>query len=169
MAGVTPPCELLVNPKPHWQQTYVVQGDHEAEAAFKTFAMAQGVNNAGMWAIHQTRNDTYLVITLGKAGCANSEIRKIKEGLCQLPGTSGIQWVRPFTRRFQCLFGWDAEEACGQNDTKKLVKLLPGAGAVDPALLPAIAQLGNEPKLLMLEDCPHWMWWEPEEGVTQGR
>ena len=138
MAGplrATPPCELLMNPKPRWQQTYVVLGDHEAEAASQTFAMAQGVNNAGMWAIHQTRNDTYLVITLGKAGCANSETRKIKEGLCQLPGGSSIEWVRPFTRRFQCLFGWDAtvEEACKQNDTKRLAKLLPGADAVEPA------------------------------------
>ena len=48
----TPQCELLVDPKPHWQQTYVVLGDHEAEAAFKAFAMAQTVNGAGMWAIH---------------------------------------------------------------------------------------------------------------------
>ena len=129
---VTPPCELLVNPKPHWQQTYVVLGDHEAEAAFKAFAFAQAVNGAGMWAIHQTRNDTYLVITLGKAGWANSEIRKIKEGLCQLPGGLSIEWVRPFTRRLQCLFGWDAavEKACEQYDTKKLAKLLPGMHSV---------------------------------------
>ena len=94
MAGllrVTPPCELLVKPKPHWQQTYVVLGDHEAEAAFKAFAFAQAVNGAGMWAIHQTRNDTYLVITLGKAGCEQSELRKIKESLCQLPGGSSIE------------------------------------------------------------------------------
>ena len=80
MAGlphVTPPCELLVDLKPHWLQTYVVLGDHEAKAAFKAFASAQAVIGAGMWAIHQTRNETYLVITLGKAGCKKSEIRKI--------------------------------------------------------------------------------------------
>ena len=67
MAGplrVTPPCELLVNPKPHWQQTYVVLGDHTAEAAFKAFAHAQAVNGADMWATHQTRNETYLVMAL---------------------------------------------------------------------------------------------------------
>ena len=153
-----PPCELLVNPKPQWTQTHVVLGDTEAGAAFTTFAMAQGVNGAGMWAIHQTRDEAYLVITLGKGGCEKSKIREIKENLYKLPGTGGIEWVRPFTRRFQCLFGWDAtvEEACKQNDTKKLAKLLPGADAVDTALLPAIAQLGKEPKLLMLEDCPHW-------------
>ena len=67
--------------------------------------------------------------------------------------------MRPFTRRFQCLFGWDAtvEEACKQNDTKKLAKLLPGADAVDTALLPAVAQmaLGSLP---MIEDCRHWTW-----------
>ena len=125
MAGllrVTPPCEPLVDPKPQWQQTYVVLGDHKAEAAFKAFAHAQAVNGAGMWAIHQTRNETYLVITLGKAGCEKGKIREIKEGLYMLPGTGGIEWVRPFTRRFQCLFGWDAtvEEACERNDTKKL-------------------------------------------------
>ena len=122
-----------------------------------------------MWAIHQTRNETYLVITLGKAGCVNSKIREIKEGLYKLPGGSSFEWVRPFTRRFQCLFGWDAtvEEACKQSDTKKLAKLLPGADAVDTALLPAIAQLGNEPKLLMLEDCPHWMWWDQKKELLK--
>ena len=57
------------------------------------------------------------------------------------------------------------EEACERNDTKKLAKLLPGAHAVDPALLPAIAQVGNEPKLLMLEDCPHWMWWDQNKEL----
>ena len=65
---VAPPCELLEDPKPQWQQTYVVLGDHKAEAAFKFFAPAQAVSGAGMWATHQTRNETYLVITLGKAG-----------------------------------------------------------------------------------------------------
>ena len=107
MAGVTPPCELLVDPKPHWQQTYVVLGDHEAENAFEKFAFAQTVSGAGMWAIHQTRNETYLVITLGKAGCEKSKIRENREGLYMLPGTGGIEWVRPFTGRLQCLFGWD--------------------------------------------------------------
>ena len=105
---VTPPCELLKDPKPHWQQTYVVLGDHKAEAAFVAFASAQAVNGAGMWATHQTRTEMYLVITLGKAGCEKSKIREIKEGLYKLPGTGSIEWVRPFTRRLQCLFGWDA-------------------------------------------------------------
>ena len=104
---VTPPCELLVDPKPQWQQTYVVLGDHKAEAAFVAFASAQAVNGAGMWATHQTRNEMYLVITLEKAGCDTSNIRKMKEGLFKLPGIGGIEWVRPFTRRLQCLFGWD--------------------------------------------------------------
>ena len=81
MAGllrVTPPCKLLEDPKPQWQQTYVALGDTEAWAAFRTFAMAQGVIGAGMWAIHQTRNETYLVIAFGKAGCVNSNIGEIK-------------------------------------------------------------------------------------------
>ena len=76
MAGllrVTPPCELLVDPKPQWQQTYVVLGDHKAEDAFKKFAFAQIVIGAGMWATHQTRNEAYLVITLGKAGCEKKQ------------------------------------------------------------------------------------------------
>ena len=93
MAGllrVTPPCKLLEDPKPQWQQTYVVLGDHQAEAAFKAFASAQAVNGAGMWATHQTRNETYLGITLGKAGCEKSKIREIKEGLYMLPGTGGM-------------------------------------------------------------------------------
>ena len=79
-----------------------------------------------------------------------------------LPGGGGIEWVRPFTRRLQCLFGSDTavEKACEQYDTKKLAKLLPGAHAVDPAMLLAIVQLGNKPKLQMLEDCPHCMWWD---------
>ena len=116
----TPPCELIENPKPHWQQTYVVLGDHKAEAAFVAFASAQAVNGAGMWATHQTRTEMYLVITLGKAGCEKSKIREIKEGLYMLPGTGGIEWVRPFTRRLQCLFGWDAavEKACEQYDKR---------------------------------------------------
>ena len=64
---------------------------------------------------------------------------------------------------------WDAtvKEACERNDTKKLAQLLPGADAVDPALLPAIAQLWNEPKLLMLEDCPHWMWWDQKKELLK--
>ena len=150
---VTPPCKLLEDPKPHWQQTYVVLGDHEAEAAFKAFAFAQVVNGAGMRAIHRTRNDTFLVITLGKAGCEKSKIRAIEEGLYQLPGGSSIEWVRPFTRRFQCLFGWGAtvEEACKQNETKRLAKLLPGADAVEPAMLPAVAQMATG-SLPMIED-----------------
>ena len=55
MAGllrVTPPCKLLEDPKPQWQQTYVVLGDHKAEAAFKAFASAQAVNGAGMGSPH---------------------------------------------------------------------------------------------------------------------
>ena len=70
-----------------------------------------------------------------------SNIREIREGLHKLPGTGSIEWVRPFTRRLQCLFGWDAavEKACEQYDTKKLATLLPGAHAVDPAILPAVA------------------------------
>ena len=75
---VAPPCELLEDPKPQWQQTYVVLGDHKAEAVFVASASAQAVNGAGMWATHQTRNGTYLVITLGKAGCEKSKIREIK-------------------------------------------------------------------------------------------
>mgnify|MGYP003332173673 CR=1 FL=1 len=135
MAGplrVTPPCELLVDPKPHWQQTYVVLGGTEAGAAFKTYAMAKAVDGAGMWAIHQTRDETYLVITLGKGGCEKSKIQGILGDLYQLPGTGSIEWARPFTRRLQCLFGWNAtvEEVCKRNDTKKLAKLLPGAQAV---------------------------------------
>ena len=58
MAGplrVTPPFELFVDPKPQWQQTYVVLGDHKTEAAFKAFAFAQVVSGAGLWAIHQAR------------------------------------------------------------------------------------------------------------------
>ena len=79
-------------------------------------------------------------------------------------------WVRPFTRRLQCLFGWDAtvEEACKQNDTKKLARLLPGAGAVDPALLPAVAQMASG-SLPMLEDCRHWTWVTETKGVEQPR
>ena len=34
-------------------------------------------------------------------------------------------------------------------------------------MLPAIAQLGSEPKLLMLEDCPHWMWWDKKELLKE--
>ena len=83
---VTPPCELLVDPKPQWQQTYVVLGDHKAAPAFVDFASAQAVNGAGMWATHSTRNETYLVITLGKAGCEESNIRQIKEGVLVKPG-----------------------------------------------------------------------------------
>ena len=75
---VTPPCELLKDPKPQWQQTYVVLGDTKAGAAFEAFAFAQAVNGAGVWAIHQTRNETYLVITFGKAGCEKSKTREIK-------------------------------------------------------------------------------------------
>ena len=80
---VTPPCELLVDPKPHWQQTYVVLGGTEAGAAFEAFAFAQAVNGAGMWAIHQTRNETYLVITLGKAGCEKSKKSRNQRGPLQ--------------------------------------------------------------------------------------
>ena len=72
-------------------------GDHKAEAAFKAFASAQAVNGAGMWATHQTRNETYLVITLEKAGCDTSNIRKMKEALFKLPGTGGIEWAVSYT------------------------------------------------------------------------
>ena len=37
---VAPPCKLLEDPKPQWQQTYVVLGDHKAELAFVAFASA---------------------------------------------------------------------------------------------------------------------------------
>ena len=86
-----------------------------------------------------------------------------------LPQSDGVQWVRPFTRRLQHLFGWGAavEKACKQHDTKKLAKLLPGAHAVDPAMLPAIVQLGNKPKLQMLEDCPHCMWWDQKQELLK--
>ena len=150
---VAPPCELLEDPKPQWQQTYVVLGDHKAEAAFVAFASAQAVNGAGMWATHQTRNEMYLVITLEKAGCDTSNIRKMKEGLFKLPGTGGIEWVRPFTRRLQCLFDWNvAEDMNAQLPTT----LLPGAHAADPAILPAVAQMAKG-SLPMLEDCRHWL------------
>ena len=61
-----PPCEVLVDPKPQWQQTYAVKGGKEAVAAFKAHAQGRAVDGAGMWAIHQTRDETYLIITLGK-------------------------------------------------------------------------------------------------------
>ena len=59
------------------------------------------------------------------------------------------------------------EKACKQHDTKKLVKLLPGAHAVDPAMLPAIVQLANKPKLQMLEDCPHCMRWDEKQELLK--
>ena len=34
-------------------------------------------------------------------------------------------------------------------------------------MLPASAQLGNEPKLLMLEDCPHRMWWDTKKELRK--
>ena len=58
-------------------------------------------------------------------------------------------------------------KACEQYDTKKLAKLLPGAHAVDSATLPAIVQLGNKPKLQMLEDCPHCMWWDEKQELLK--
>ena len=84
-------------------------------------------------------------------------IRQIKE-VWKLPRTASAEWVRTFTRRFQCLFGWDAtvedvSRACERNDTNTLAKLMPGADAVDPVLLPAVAQLaaGNLPMLPALD------------------
>ena len=74
-----PSCETLVNPKPQWQQTYVALGGTEASAAFKTFAMAKAVSGAGMWAIHQTRDETYLVITLRKGGCEKTLLHGLPE------------------------------------------------------------------------------------------
>ena len=49
------------------------------------------------------------------------------------------------------------EEVCKQNDTKKLAKLLPGAHAVEPAMLPVVAQRAQG-SLPMIEDCQHWTW-----------
>ena len=36
---------------------------------------------------------------------------------------------------------------------------------MDPTRLPAIAQLGNEPKLLSIEDCTHIMWWDKKKEL----
>ena len=55
--------------------------------------------------------------------------------------------------------------ACEKKDTKALARLMPGADAVGTALLPAVAQFENQPKLLMLEDCPHWMWWDKKKEL----
>ena len=84
-----PPCELLVSPKPQGQHTYVVKDDTQASDAFKAFAMAKAVCSAGMWAIHQTRNEAYLVITFPKGGCERSKIRKGQRG--PLPAARGWQ------------------------------------------------------------------------------
>ena len=70
----------------------------------------------------------------------------------------------------QCLFGWDTtvEEACEQNNTKRLAKLLPGADAVEPAMLPAVAQMAAG-SLPMIEDCRHWTWVTQTKGLEQQR
>ena len=75
----------LDDPKRQQQQTYVVLGDHKAGAAFEAFAFAQALNGAGMWAMHQTRNKTYLVITLGKAGCEKSKNSQDQRGPLHAP------------------------------------------------------------------------------------
>ncbi len=60
-----PPSEVLVDPKPHHQQTYAVKGDKEAEAALRVFAQGCVAHGAGVWAIHKRPKEVYLVITLG--------------------------------------------------------------------------------------------------------
>ena len=45
----TAPCEILVEPKPQWQQTHAVQGGVETEAALKAYAQGKAVNGAGAW------------------------------------------------------------------------------------------------------------------------
>ena len=54
----------------------MVKGDTEASDAFKIFAMAKAVCGAGMWAIHQTDDGAYLVITLRKGGCEKSKLER---------------------------------------------------------------------------------------------
>ena len=80
-------------------------GGTEAKPAFITDAQAKVVEGAGMRAVRETPNEAYLVITFGKAADERSKIKEIREALWKLPGTGSIEWVRPFTRRLQCLFG----------------------------------------------------------------
>ena len=93
----------------------------------------------------------YLVMTFSKGSWVDGTTRKAREWFLQYQGMATIEWMRPLTRRLQSLFGWDST---------------PGAGAVDPVMLPAIQQMASLP---MLEDCRHWHWSTETKGLEEPR
>ena len=142
-----PWCQLLTERKAHWGHTYVLKGSQETRFAFKKFAEAEGIMGAGQWALLVRGDDQYLIITMPKAKTKGSHEHHVKEVLLGLPGGHTLEWIQPFSRRWQSLFGWIP---------KPEAELREGLLELSTGQFPAI------------EDCRHWSWETPRsEGSRE--
>ena len=56
--------------------------------------------------VHRLEHEVFMIVTLGKGENTNSFARRSKEKLKNYPGEDKIEWIRPLTMRYACLFGW---------------------------------------------------------------
>jgi len=155
---IGPVCQLVTEPKEHWGQTYVLKGSQKTRFALKKFAEAEGIMGAGQWALLERGEDEqYLIITMPKAATNNYHYKHAKEILLNLPGGHTLEWIRPFTRRFQSLFGWCPKP--------------------EPEICEGLAELASG-QFPAIEDCRHWYWgttprdegsFESNKGALAGR
>ena len=119
-------------------QTYVLKLMDTSLDAMRLECQARVYRGMSMCAVVQldvVEPGIYFVQTLDKACNIECFATKIKKEFETLPGCTMIEWVRPFTRRLQRLFGWgdvmatrgDVVRAVAKEDHEELRAIMPKA------------------------------------------
>ena len=98
-------CEIMEDPKPQWAQTYLFKGPLEAFEAFALFIKKSDLH-ASVMRVHLLEHEVFMIVTLGKGENTKSFARRSTERLKNYPGGDKLEWIRPLTMRYACLFGW---------------------------------------------------------------
>jgi len=145
-----PPCELAVDRKSHFAQSYVIKAARGTSPdVLRTWASGELVHGAGGFAIVSLKvpEELYLVLTDAKAHRIDGRERAIKKGILQLPGSPRVEWIRPLGRRLQRLLGW-GDVATTRGDVARATK----AGNLEElrAIMPQAVRIINHGNLELL-------------------
>jgi len=135
MANTSPPCARDTS-KRHFARTFVAKVTAASQAtiewsAFQAHA-SQGANAVAMVTLETDESTIYIVLTR-TAVRVDNHVPALKSKLEDPPLSAKVEWVRPFTRRLQRLFGWGdvwasqevLEHALAEEDDATLLKALP--------------------------------------------
>jgi len=135
MASTFPQCARDAS-KPGFARTFVAKVTAASQVAIEWSAFqahaSQGANAVALVTRETDDNTIYIVLTRAAVRVDN-HVPALKGKLEDPPLSATVEWVRPFTRRLQRLFGWGdvwasqevLERALDEEDDATLLRMLP--------------------------------------------